>query len=322
VVNATVGVAMLGLAGKIPWSIYGRVWLTWWISNVAGIFIVTPVIVSWHHWLVVNIPGLCVERRVSLQILQRSLIILLWHCQHWLLGSKEHFLEVCIVTGLLVKIGILSFWGDFPLAYMVIPLLIWIAFRFGQAGATGATLGISAIAILGTVRGLGNFADSDLNRSLGLLQSFIAVTVFTTLILTAVLAEQQATETQLKFAYSELAAINGDLEDRVNQRTQELHEKNVQLNRILEELKRAESQMIQSEKMSGLSQLVAGIAHEVNNPINFIHGNLPYVEAYVNDLLDYVHLYEQQYPNPVAAIQMKAEEIDLGCVLKLRKVLS
>ncbi|MBD1865299.1 MULTISPECIES: ATP-binding protein [Trichocoleus] len=94
------------------------------------------------------------------------------------------------------------------------------------------------------------------------------------------------------------------LEERVEERTGEL--KNT-----LSELQRTQAQVVQSEKMSSLGQLVAGVAHEINNPVNFIHGNLTYVEEYTEDLLEFVHLYQQHYPHPAPEIQTAAEEMDL-----------
>ncbi|MBD2439395.1 ATP-binding protein [Nostoc sp. FACHB-110] len=69
---------------------------------------------------------------------------------------------------------------------------------------------------------------------------------------------------------------------------------------------------VQKEKMSGLGQLVAGIAHEINNPISFIHGNLTHASQYYKDLLHLIQLYQQEYPHPSVVIQetIKALEID------------
>jgi two-component system NtrC family sensor kinase len=72
--------------------------------------------------------------------------------------------------------------------------------------------------------------------------------------------------------------------------------------------------MIQSEKMASLGHLVAGIAHEINNPINFIHGNIGYIGDYTQDLLDLVKLYQAHDLNPPSEIIEKAEEIDLDFI--------
>lgn len=83
------------------------------------------------------------------------------------------------------------------------------------------------------------------------------------------------------------------------------------LQQTLKSLKQTQSQMVQNEKMSSLGQLVAGIAHEINNPINFIHGNIIPASEGVQYLLSLIALYQQEYPDPTSPIVEKIEEIDL-----------
>lgn len=109
---------------------------------------------------------------------------------------------------------------------------------------------------------------------------------------------------QLGESFTALEKSNVELEERVEARTAELKH-------TLRELGRTQVQMIQSEKMSSLGQLVAGVAHEINNPVNFIHGNLTHVQTYTQDLLNFVQLYQQHYPNAIAEIQTEAAAIDL-----------
>jgi PAS domain S-box-containing protein len=91
-----------------------------------------------------------------------------------------------------------------------------------------------------------------------------------------------------------------------------LQQKQQELQQTLEELRHTQTQMVQSEKMSSLGQLVAGVAHEINNPVNFIHGNINHAEAYIKDLLDLVNLYQQHYPQPISEIEERVSEIDLA----------
>ncbi|MDZ7953677.1 ATP-binding protein [Nostoc sp. DedQUE09] len=84
---------------------------------------------------------------------------------------------------------------------------------------------------------------------------------------------------------------------------------------LRQEAKQLVSQLVHSEKMSSLGQLVAGVAHEINNPVNFISGNITYANQYIQDLLRLLQLYQQNYPNPVTEIQEETEAIDLDFLI-------
>jgi PAS domain S-box-containing protein len=84
-----------------------------------------------------------------------------------------------------------------------------------------------------------------------------------------------------------------------------------ELRKALIELKRTQAQLIQAEKMSSLGQMVAGVAHEINNPVSFIYGNLTPAREYFQDLTNLIELYQKNYPNSVPEIQEFIEEIDL-----------
>jgi predicted ATPase/signal transduction histidine kinase/tRNA A-37 threonylcarbamoyl transferase component Bud32/DNA-binding Lrp family transcriptional regulator len=114
----------------------------------------------------------------------------------------------------------------------------------------------------------------------------------------------------------ENARLYTNLEKKVTERTQELNENNLLLQETLNELKFTQSQLIQTEKMSSLGQIVAGVAHEINNPISFIYGNLTYVNEYVHNLMDLINLYQQVYPEAVPKVKELIDKIQLDFLME------
>jgi signal transduction histidine kinase len=120
---------------------------------------------------------------------------------------------------------------------------------------------------------------------------------------------------QLQESFSALERSNLDLEQRVSDRTQAL-------SAALTSLQQTQTQLIQAEKMSSLGQVAAGIAHEINNPINFIHGNLPYVEKYMTVLAEALDLYQQQNLDLPSTVQTHLADLDLEFITQdLPKIL-
>jgi GAF domain-containing protein len=115
-------------------------------------------------------------------------------------------------------------------------------------------------------------------------------------------------EAELKFVTQVAAQLSVALK-QANLLVQ-TREQATQLAQTLDDLKKAQLQIVQSEKMVSLGQLVAGVAHEINNPINFISGNLEHANEYTQELVQGIRLFRRHYPEPVAEIQAFLKKTD------------
>ncbi len=208
--SPTLGVFSLSWGGYVPWSDFGYSWFTWWIGDLTGILVLTPLIVTWFY------PTLNFIPRISSSS---------WHGQF----NRSQLAEFGLWLLLVGTIAKIAFGLKYPIEYLMIPLLVWAALRFGKRGATFAIFLVAAIAIIGSVYGVSSFIRSTLYESLLLLQAFVGSVTVTTLVLSAVINERES-------AKAELEKANHELEDRVEERTAELKAANGEITRLNQSL--------------------------------------------------------------------------------------
>ena len=178
------GVTSLALYGFADWTKYGAIWVTWWLGDVTGDLIFTP-------------------------------LVLLWGIRWKLAWKKEEALEVGVLLLLLTLLSAVVFGGwleisakNYPIAFICGPIVIWTAFRFTQRETATGIFILSVIAVWGTVRGVGPFAGQSENQSLLTVQSWTAVLAITAMALSAGMAERRRIEEKLQQQRSIVAAAN------------------------------------------------------------------------------------------------------------------
>lgn len=172
-ISASVGVLTLAAFGLLPDVSPGLLWFTWWLGDASGVLVVTPLILIWFT---------------------RALPHL----------TRRQLLEVLVLMVLVVCITSVVFSGWFipgsrglPLAFLVIPFVVWAALRFGARAVSAIICVMTAIAVGGTLSGFGPFATPNENTSLLILQSFLGVATVTALALAAAVKEQKSADSAL-----------------------------------------------------------------------------------------------------------------------------
>ncbi|MGD1712546.1 sensor histidine kinase [Dapis sp. BLCC M172] len=107
----------------------------------------------------------------------------------------------------------------------------------------------------------------------------------------------------------------GEYTQELKLASQRVEKRTTELTQALEDLQQTQAQLIQTEKMSSLGQMVAGIAHEINNPVSFLHGNISHIQEYTENIFDLLNLYQQLYPDSHPQIEDLMDEIDIDYII-------
>jgi len=197
-ISATIGVTTLSLSSLAKSNTIWTVWATWWLGDMVGDLIVAPLLLIW-----IRKP---IPPWKPKAVLEAALLLL-----------------VIIAVAQLVFFGRTPFGGkNAPLEYLAILPLLWASFRFDQHGAIAAAFIFSAVAIWGTLRGLGPFAAPDANESLLLLQSFMGIMTMTGLVMASLNSERKRAEHGLELQTESLEKTVGERTAQLEEAVQEL----------------------------------------------------------------------------------------------------
>jgi PAS domain S-box-containing protein len=235
--SATIGVLGLALAGFAEWSSFGSIWLTWWLGDLAGVLVITPVIVLW-----------AASSRQSLQGSELAESIAIFAC-------------ACAI-GLIAFSPLFEQTHQAPLGFLAVLPLLWSALRRGQRDTATVALIFSCFAVWDTLAGAGPFAQPNLNESFLLLLMFMISIAIPSLALSADVAMRKRTEEELRHTQDEL-------NHRVDRRTAALTATNLVLREEVDRRKHAEAELVdqrihlmEAQRLAKLGSWVRDIEHD------------------------------------------------------------
>ena len=187
-ISASFGVLSLTLGGDAGWSRFGQIWLTWWLGDMGGAFVVAPLIVLWSHGPRTTWP--------RARVVELACVFLV------LVAAGQS------VFGWLAPVGS----APVVLKFLCMPILTWIAYRFDPRTAAAGVFALAAIAVTGTLRTALVPGSGALNETLLLIQVYLAVTAVSTLVLAAAVFERAQAERAMQAKSAELREAIAELE--------------------------------------------------------------------------------------------------------------